>query len=42
MTRIRFATTYSSAYLQPVLDTGFKYGILKSPISANDLMFPGF
>jgi hypothetical protein len=42
MTRIRFATSYTPAYLQPVLDTGFKYNILKSPMSASDLMFPGF
>ena len=42
MTRIRFATTFTPAYLQPVLDTGFKYSILKSPMSASDLMFPGF
>ena len=42
MTRIRFATTYNPAYLQPVLDTGFKYNILKSAMSASDLMFPGF
>jgi NitT/TauT family transport system substrate-binding protein len=42
MTRIRFATSYTPAYLQPVLDTGFKAGILKSPMSASDLMFPGF
>lgn len=42
MTRSRFATTSAPAYLQPVLDTGFKYGILKSAITARDLMFPGF
>jgi len=42
MTRIRFATNYTPAYLQPVLDTGYKAGILKSPMSASDLMFPGF
>ncbi len=42
MTRIRFASTYTPAYLQPVLDTGFTYNILKSPMHANDLMFAGF
>ena len=42
MKRIRFATSYAPAYLQPVLDTGFKYGILKNPITATELMFPGF
>jgi NitT/TauT family transport system substrate-binding protein len=42
MTRIRFATSYAPAYLQPVLDAGFKYGILKNAINATDLMFPGF
>jgi NitT/TauT family transport system substrate-binding protein len=42
MTRIRFATGYTPALLQPVLDTGFKFGIFKSAISAGDLMFPGF
>lgn len=42
MTRIHFATSYAPAFLQPVLDTGFKYGILKRPMSAADLMFPGF
>jgi NitT/TauT family transport system substrate-binding protein len=42
MTRIRFATTYSPALLQPALDTGYKFNIFKSPIGAADLMFPGF
>lgn len=42
MTRIRFATSYAAAYLQPVLDTGYKFAILKSAIGASDLMFPGF
>jgi NitT/TauT family transport system substrate-binding protein len=42
MTRIRFATSYTPALLQPVLDTGFKFGIFKSAIGARDLMFPGF
>jgi NitT/TauT family transport system substrate-binding protein len=42
MTRIRFATRYTPALLQPVLDTGFKFGIFKSAIGASDLMFPGF
>lgn len=42
MTRIRFATTYSPALLQPVLDTGFKFGLLKGAVTSTDLMFPGF
>jgi len=42
MTRIKFATTYTPALLQPALDTGYKFNIFKSPIGAADLMYPGF
>jgi NitT/TauT family transport system substrate-binding protein len=42
MTRIRFATAYSPALLQPALDTGFKFAIFKSSFNASDLVFPGF
>ena len=42
MTRIKFATAYVPALLQPALDTGVKYGIFKSALTASDLVFPGF
>jgi NitT/TauT family transport system substrate-binding protein len=42
MARVRFAERLDPKFIQPVLDTAFSYGILKSPVAARDLFAPGF
>lgn len=42
MSRVRFAEHLDPKLIQPVLDTAFTYGILKSPVGARDLFAPGF
>ena len=41
MTRAQYGVKLSTEYMQPILDTAAKYGILKAPVDAKDLIFPG-
>ena len=40
MTRAQYAVKLGTQYMQPILDTATKYGILKTPVDAKDLIFP--
>ena len=40
MTRARFGVTLNPQYMQPLLDTAAKYGVLKAPVDAKTLIFP--
>ena len=40
MTRAEYGVKLSTEYMQPILDTATKYGILKAPVDAKDLIFP--
>jgi NitT/TauT family transport system substrate-binding protein len=40
MTRAEYGVKLSTQYMQPILDTALKYGILKAPVDAKDLIFP--
>jgi len=42
MGRARFAERLSTSLIQPVLDTAAHNGILKTPMTAADLLMPGF
>lgn len=41
MTRAQYGVKLDPQYMQPILDTAAKYGILKAPVDAKDLIFPG-
>jgi len=40
MTRAQYGVRLGTQYMQPILDTAVKYGILKTPVDAKDLIFP--
>ncbi len=40
MTRAQYGVKLSTQYMQPILDTATKYGILKTPVDAKDLIYP--
>jgi NitT/TauT family transport system substrate-binding protein len=40
MTRAEYGVKLGTQYMQPILDTAAKYGILKAPADAKDLIFP--
>jgi NitT/TauT family transport system substrate-binding protein len=40
MTRAQFAVRLNTQYMQPILDTAAKYGVLKTPADAKDMIFP--
>jgi ABC-type nitrate/sulfonate/bicarbonate transport system substrate-binding protein len=40
MTRAQYGVKLDTQYMQPILDTAVKYGILKTPVDAKDMIFP--
>lgn len=42
MTRVEYGTKLDTKYMQPILDTAAKYGVLKAPVDAKELIAPGF
>lgn len=40
MTRAQYGVKLDTQYMQPILDTAVKYGILKAPVDAKDMIFP--
>jgi NitT/TauT family transport system substrate-binding protein len=40
MTRAQYGLKLNPQYMQPILDTAAKYGVLKAPVDAKDLIFP--
>ncbi len=42
MTRVEFGVKLTPQLMQPILDSAAKYGVLKTPVDAKELIYPGF